>query len=181
MKIEMTNEELLNLYNMLGEINTRKEGYIKFKYSIAKNRSKLETDAKALLAAIQYPDPHGLLNEYNKKVQEVTRKYSTDDDDKPNVRRNPQTGQLQREVPIKKLNEHAAEIEALRDTYKGLFEDTEYHREKTEALLDEKIEVELHAMKLSQIPDDIPERALNMMYAFIIDDTEEETGLKSVK
>jgi len=182
MKVVMTNEELMNLFNTLGTVTTNQPA-IKFKYAVAKTRQNLEPHAKALMAALQYPDPQGLLEEYNNKVQEITRKYSVDDDGKPNVRRHPQTGQLQREVPIKNLSAHAAEIEELRDVYAGLFKDTEDHRKKGEALLDEKIEVEVHAFRLSDIPGDVNQNILNQIIAFTIDDTPEEkkADLKSIK
>ena len=119
------NNLLVGIGNLMVKLDIR---HIKMKYFVSKNGEIAKTEIKAINDAGY--------SEYEKDRVEVVKKFG-DKDDKGELKTN-ENGT----VNIKDIEGFNKEIEGLKEKHKKLFE-----------FLEEEVEIKLHQIKLSDMPD----------------------------
>lgn len=149
----MTKKEALNLYKALGMLADLKGA--KFAYAISKNVSLLEVEMKALNKSLE---PKKKFIEYDNERVELAKKLAK---------------KGEKGEPLKKIEEGVEkydmadeaqwdkEFAELQEKYKEPIDERKEQLKEYEKMLEEKSEVKIHKIKLSEIPQEISVEQMN--------------------
>lgn len=173
-KVEMTNAEVLNLFNVVSSLNV--QGKAKFAFALAKTRqylkpavAKIEETRSKFLGSEKY-------QEYIKRQQSLLKVFAVNADGTPCTRQD-QEGRINRTVPLAKQGEFLAASESLTAEYQTELDAINKKNEEFIAVLNDKVEVEIYQIPLAQVPDtQIPQDAFNILYVLILEDEAEAKG-----
>lgn len=169
MDIELTNQEILNLYDTLTRMNII--GNAKFTYVLAKNRAALKPHVDALQEAGQnFIKNNPEMQDYQKKTDELLKQFAVDKDGKPVTRQSGDGSTLMRVIPADKQAAYVAAREALDREYDGVLKAAQLAQDEFAGLLREKATVSLRPLALSDIPEDrVSTQMMNLIFIFVDD------------
>lgn len=180
MNIKITNAELLNLYGVLS--NSQIPGSPKFTYVLAKNRAILKPFAEALQEASQsYVKQNPKVQEYQKRTDELLKKFAVDDSGKPITKQSADGSAILRVIPQPKQAEYLLAREELDKEYSDVVVGASAHQAAFAQLLREEVEIQnIRTISLRELPaDGITNQVMNLIFMFVEDD--EPPAVKETK
>ena len=163
--LKMTRDKVAELYGVLNQLGNTK-GPVKFGFIAAKNKRVAEPEVKSLQEANK-PIPEYMESE-DKRLK-LCREYA-EKDDKGNPVVMGQAFKIQEDLKA----EFDEKIEALKEEYKETIEETEKRQEEFRKLLEEEIELEFNTFKMSEMPEEMLNRDMDVLYELIEDDTQKK-------
>ena len=159
----MTNQEILNLHQGLqnvlvyfGVVKSTKLGY-----AIAKNKNKLKSNVTDLRESMEPIDT----KEFDKERMALARKHATKDED-GKLKRTPDGANYIMENPEK----YDDELNVLKEKHKEILDARDAQRKEEKEMLAIEEEVDLHKVKYSDLPTDLPIGVTGVIFPFVIDD-----------
>ncbi len=175
-KVEMTNAEALNLFNVVSTL--RVQGKAKFSFALAKTKQYLKPVVEAVEDARKQFMGDKRYQEYIDKQQNLLKTYAVNADGTPCTRQD-QEGRISRTVPLSKQGEFLAANETLAAEYKETLDEINKKNEEFIGVLNTKLEVEIYQIPLAEIPDNqISQDAFNILYVLISEDEEKKGEAK---
>jgi len=174
MKATVTNKELGTINQALSTVSTRDIGSMKFKWNIAKNAVKLKPYVDALNEQMA-PDPKFL--EHLRKGQKIAKKYCEYTDSG-----GPMVNEKTQEFVIKPEHKEVfrAEIQKLRAEYKDKIDEHEERGFKTQELLKQTTEIEVHGIRVSDVPEGVLASEMVALDVLWIEDPVEADNVESI-
>lgn len=181
MKMKLTNQEVLNLFNVLSNLNVPGNG--KFTYTIAKNRSLLKAHVEVIQeTANAYGKSHPELRSYQTKVDQLLRDFAVDKDGKPLVRQSPDGSSLSRIIPPEKQSAYVEARTALDAEYRAVLTGLQLSQEEFARTLQEEIEVELRPLSIKDLPEGaLNTQVMNLIFVFVEEDMGEVRQLPPLR
>ena len=167
MKIKLTNNEIINLFNIISALQI--SGSAKFAYTLAKNRELLGRQVKILQDTDSaFYEKRPRIKDYQKDLKDIVEKFATDPQGKP---ARPVNGQIM--IPADKMERFLAEKNEVDKLYPDVVIAMEGHAQDMDALMREKTELELRSIDIGAFPKDVPQAAMNALYVLV---TEEDNS-----
>lgn len=135
---KMTNREMIELVQAIREIETKAEGGIKFKFALAKNAGKCQSEINALSKAVEIK--HEKLADYRKEISEAAK------GDKETVQER---------------------VKAVQDKYPDVMLAIEQQRKDEQRILDEPCEVEFHKIDIKEVPQTVTAAQLRALFPML--------------
>ena len=153
-----TNQKALALYQTLQQLlNSKYDLSIITAYNMAFNLDQLEPTFKAIDAATK---SNKIVNEFEQKRAELLKKYAKfDDNNQPVIQNN--------EFVLANPKEFNSEINALKKDYNDIDAIILAHNQELQKLLDKKITVDLHKIKLANLPQSLPGNFVQALYPIL--------------
>ena len=168
--IKITNNNLVERWDALTRIGTANVGKPKFKWNIAKNKSLLKGDRDALNEGLKQ-DPK--LTEYTNGRIQIYDKWAV----KAVVGTKNQDGSdgssTQYRVPPENLEAFEVDIAKLGETYKDILDAEKVRVAGIQELLNSIVEIEVHKIKMSLVPDSVNANDLATLWELWEDDLED--------
>ena len=155
----MTKQETLSLFRALNALVGLKG--VAFSYAVAKNLRRLGEEVESIQKASETSKE---FNEYETARIELAKKNAKKDaDGKPvtEEEKDEKGKVVSTTFVIENQKTFDKELEALRATHKEALDGRQKQIDEFNALLDEKSDVELHKIKLSDVPQDITTEQMN--------------------
>lgn len=152
----MLNKDIVALYKALA--NVEKLPGAKFAYAIAKNSDILKNEVKAIKSAVKSREDHVV---YEKELAELSKKYAKKDQKGKPIIVNGNFLEIDDTEGFEK--EHVA----LKEKHKIAIEYRETQLKDYEKLLEQKNDIKLHLLEVSDLPKDITGEQLKGIYAIL--------------
>jgi len=160
--VKLSGNDLVALHGALEAVANLKG--IKFAYGVAKNKSRIETELKALQAGLTPSDKYA---EYDKKRLALCRTHAAKDE-----KGAPQT--VGRSfVGLEGNEEFQTKVEALQKEYKDAIDTHQKLLDEYVAAMKEDVEFKEYIIPLANVPEDITAGQLSGIIV-LIDDSEKE-------
>jgi hypothetical protein len=181
MKMKITNAEILNLFQALSQLNM--VGNPKFTYTVAKNRASLKSQVEALQEAGQaYAKGSVRFQEFQKKSDDLIKKFSVDGKGKPLMRDLGDGQTLQRMIAKENMGDFGQAREDLEKEYNDVIVGMSAHQAGFQTILREEFEVDLRLLKLADVPaEGVNTQIMNQIFIFVDDEKADVIPLKEVK
>lgn len=147
-------KQLLSLYQSLKSVGNLKG--VKFAYAVSKNLQLLESEIKSINEAQK---PSEKFQAYDKARVELAKKHAKTEEGKPVVKNNSYV--IENE---KAFNE---ELETLKTEHKEALDEREVQLNEFKELLKGEVEIELHKVKMDDVPADITVTQMEGIFAII--------------
>lgn len=160
--MKIKRKEAVNLFNSFGRLGSHKG--VKFAYAIAKNKKKLESEQKAITVAQSKIQPKAI-QEFDKKRIKVCCEYADKDENgNPKLDKNNYSISEERRIEFDKA------IDELQKEYEPSFKEMENNQKEFNDFLDEDIEVDLHLIPMSVVPDTITVNEMDIIFPMIVEE-----------
>jgi len=166
MKASLTNQEIVNTFRHL--TNLKFSGTPKCTYVLAKNRAALKPVVDKLEKMEQEGMDQERVKAYQTALDVILKQFTTDDKGIPIVQDLGQ-GRYQRVVPAAKQGEFMVAREALDKEYADLHLASDLHQRSMAEFLKEETEVDLRTLDSGELPKEIQQADMNMLYLFVKD------------
>lgn len=151
----MTKQEIINLYNNLNTLGDLRG--VKFSYGVARNIQKLKQEVDAFQLVSKPSEEYSVFD--NERIELAKSHSKKDDKGEPVVVGN--------EFQIEDEKKFNKELDALRKKHKSAIEAREKQIEEVTALLEEESTVELHKIKIEDVPEDITTAQMSAIFSLI--------------
>lgn len=166
MKMKLTNQECINLYNVLGAGEWK--GNVKFLSKMAQNRRQLKPIVESIQEAAESFFKKERAAAYQQATQDLVKTHAVGADGKPYTRN--LGGQMQRLVPAEKMAGFLEAKEALDREYNDVIVAMSAHESAMQSLLREEVEVNLREVPLSDFPEGITQQDMNILFLLVEED-----------
>jgi len=142
---------------------------VKFSYMITKNINKLKEEFTALDEAIKTTDA---FNEFQKQRIALAEKHAKlDENGRPVViKEKDENGRPVERYDIVNQKLFETDLETLRVEHKDALDEMENKIKEYNELMKTDVEVELHEIKLSDVPEDITAQQMSIISDLIVED-----------
>lgn len=158
MKVELTKQEVITLWNALNSLKRIK--HTKFAYFIARNSGHLKAEVDAL-TEVQKPDEK--IQEYEQKRMELIKKYSAKDEHGAPIQVSPGS------FKIGNMDKFESDVAVLDKEYFETLEENKRKNKEFVELLKEKTSIEMHGYKFSDLPDEIDGNEMEQIMKLVSD------------
>jgi len=155
----MTKQEVLTLFRALNALSGLKG--VAFSYAVAKNLRRLGEDVESMQKASELSKE---FNEYETARIELAKEHAKKDADGKPVTEDEKDDNgkvISTTYVIANQKAFDKELEALRATHKEALDARQKQIDEFNALLNEESDVELHKIKLADVPQDITTEQMN--------------------
>jgi hypothetical protein len=159
--MKMTREEAVTFWRSLSNLGSYKGA--KFAYAIAKNRSKLESEYK-LIQKMQSTVQPSSLKKFDERRIELCKEYADKDENgNPSLENN-------NYVISQRRDEFENTIRELQKEFEPSFKEFEENQIKFNNFLSEEIEVDIHTIPMSIIPEDMTAKDMEIIIGMITEE-----------
>jgi len=162
--MKITRENLMNLFGVLNALGS-KEMKAKAAYGLAKNKTKVESEIKAIQEAQQKIQPSAEAIKFNEERIKLCEEFSNKDEDGKAI----EIG-LRYDIPAEKIEAFEAKVEEVKEKYKEALEEKEKKEEEWMELMKEEVEVDIHRIHIDLMPDTITPQQIETLGEIIIDE-----------
>ena len=156
MKVKVSKDKLVQMWNALSEIGKGKTK-VKFSYAVARNKSIIEPEIKALTEAQKLvPEYQEYDTERLKMCREMAKK---DENGAPKM--------LGVEFDIEDREAFDKKVEKLQKKHKKVIDEQKLRIDQFNELIKEEIEIDFYTIKAEFLPEDIEANYLELMMDFI--------------
>jgi vacuolar-type H+-ATPase subunit I/STV1 len=163
----MTNREIAALWNVLNSSEVAGLKGAKFAFAVAKNMSAIKPTIDALETAQN--KALECVKEYEESRIRLCMLYADKDESGEPKRFTDQDGGERFSI-TEQREEFDKSVEHLRGTYHGAIEEKKRLDKEFSELLDDEVEVSIHTVKLSDVPDDITVGAMQGLAPMIAEE-----------
>jgi len=156
--MKLTRQQVLDLHNGLHSVGNLNG--VKFAYAVSKNLFKMKSEVEALQET--YKPAQEFVTYEGERIKLAEEHAEKTDDEPKKIMENG----IQRFV-IKDKKTFDKELEVLKKKYKTALESRKEQIESFEALLKEKIEIDLHKIDIKDVPKEITAKQMNDIFVII--------------
>ncbi len=157
----MTNLELIQFYNTLHSVGDLQG--VKFAYAVSKNIYTIKPHIEALQASVASTEE---FQQYEKERVELAKKHAKKNKEgnpitNTNLDNNTQSYEIENEDKFQK------ELEKLQEKHKNALQEREKQIEKYKELLQEEANIELHKIKVKDLPEKITPQQMTGLFPIV--------------
>jgi predicted nucleotide-binding protein (sugar kinase/HSP70/actin superfamily) len=165
MRVKMSKEEVVSMYKILDGIS-KQSWPVEFGYAIAKNKRILKPEVEAIEEALQ---PSEEYNQYDVRRRDLCIKYaSRNESDSPIIKNGSYIIDPEKEKSFK------TQITKLNKEHEDIIEKHKEAIQQGKDLLKEEIELDLHAIKYSSLPEKLNGVVIEHLLDIMIGEPSEE-------
>ena len=159
----MTRKEILQLNKALN--STGKLSGVRFSYAVSKNVDILKPEIDALIKSVE---PSEQYQEYEEKRVEIAKSHAKKNKEGKELVNIREDGN--QEYQIKDQKAFEKELKKLQAEHKDAIDGREKQYEEYNKMLEESVDVNLHTIKLNDIPEDITTAQMHSILPMIQDE-----------
>jgi len=161
-----TNNDLIELFGVITELEKSSENEVDFSYGLGKNIRNIEPEVKTIQGSLKSSDDY---KKYGEEHNKLLKKYADKDDKGKTISFNHQ-GRVAYQLD-ENNSEYIKEYDKLKEEYKLAIEENDVKVKNFEELLERECEINLYTISIHSFPKSI--KRMSVMIPLIREDEEE--------